>query len=106
MKRNNSRALARIKRIYKSSTWYINKVKKLSTRAVRSEIKRCESFREFLEGSIHAKRLLHTTVPYRTRMEQIEHHREIKKSRVAAKKQIQEGIQEFEETEFDFNEIC
>ena len=41
--------------------------------------------------------LKNTTVPFRSKMGQIDQHRKNKRSRVEARKQILEGIQEFEE---------
>ena len=44
-----------------------------------------------------AKMLKNTTVPFRSKMGQIEQHHKIKKSRAEARKQILEGIREFDE---------
>lgn len=97
MKRNDSKALARIKRVYKSYIdWYVNKNVRLSTKVTLPTTKRCESIKEFLDFCKYAKLLKKTRVPFRSKMGQIEQHYKNKKSRVNAKKQIQEGIQEFE----------
>lgn len=98
MKPNNSKALARAKRVYKSGqVWYYNKLIKMTNRLTGLTQKRCESITEFLNNVKYAKLLKNTTVPFRSKMGQIEQHRKNKQSRVYAKKQIQAGIQEFEE---------
>ena len=96
MKRNESKALARIKRIYKSGNWWVSTVEKCG-HAYRITRKRCESITEFLKSSRYAKLLKKTTTPFRTKEMQIEQHRKNKRSRNEAKKQIQEGIIEYDE---------
>ena len=97
MKHNDSKELSRAKRFYKSNpVTYINVLEKVSRKVYASAIKRCESITEFL-SSRYAKMLKKTTVPFRSKMGQIEQHHTIKKSRAEARKQILEGIQEFDE---------
>ena len=78
MKRNESKALARIKRIYKSSNWWVSTVEKCG-HAYRTTRKRCESITEFLKSSRYAKLLKKTTTPFRTKEMQIEQHRKTNK---------------------------
>lgn len=97
MKHNEDKELSRAKRYYKSNPFtYINTLEKISRKVYVKAMKRCESITEFL-NSRYAKLLKNTTVPFRSKMGQIEQHHKNKQSRVYAKKQIQEGIQEFEE---------
>ena len=97
MKHNDSKELSRAKRLYKSNpVTYINVLEKISRKVYVKAIKRCESITEFL-NSRYAKMLKNTTVPFRSKMGQIEQHRKIKKSRAEARKQILEGIKEFDE---------
>ena len=97
MKRNESKALARIKRVYKSySEWYVHKFKKLCNNDDFGNFKLCESITEFLDKSKYAKLLKKTRVPFRSKMMQLEHHYENKRKRKEAKKQIQEGLQDYE----------
>lgn len=97
MKHNDSKELSRAKRFYKSNpVTYINVLEKISRKVYVKAIKRCESITEFL-NSRYAKMLKNTTVPFRSKMGQIEQRRKIKKSRAEARKQILEGIKEFDE---------
>ena len=105
MKRNESKALARIKRIYKSSDWWVSTVEKCG-HAYRITRKRCESITEFLKSSRYAKLLKKTTTPFRTKEMQIEQHRKNKRSRNEAKKQIQEGIIEYDEQYNEYSCPC
>lgn len=59
--------------------------------------RRCESITDFLENSIYAKTLRNCTVPFRSRMMQFEYKKENRKVRRSAKKQIEEGLQEWED---------
>lgn len=59
-------------------------------------LKVCESITDFLDSSKFAKILKNCTSPYRTRMMQYEYKKENRKERYKAKKDIQEGIQEYE----------
>jgi hypothetical protein len=56
----------------------------------------CESITDFLDGSKYAKMLKNCTSPYRSKMMQYEYKKENRKDRYKAKKDIQEGIQEYE----------
>lgn len=55
-----------------------------------------ESITDFLDGSKYAKMLKNCTSPYRSKMMQYEYKKENRKDRYKAKKDIQEGIQEYE----------
>ena len=104
MKRNESKALARIKRVYKSySEWYVHKFKKLCNNDDFGNFKLCESITEFLDKSKYAKLLKKTRVPFRSKMMQLEHHYENKRKRKEAKKQIQEGLQDYESSKEEIN---
>lgn len=98
MKNNNSKVLSRLKKVYKTQqNWYYNKVYKFATWISGETEKRCESITDFLKNVKYAKLLKKTRVPYRSKMGQIEQHRKNKKSRVEARKQILDGIREFED---------
>lgn len=56
----------------------------------------CESITDFLNDSKYAKMLKNCTSPYRSKMMQYEYKKENRKDRYKAKKDIQEGIQEYE----------
>lgn len=56
----------------------------------------CESITDFLNGSKYAKILKNCTSPCRSKMMQYEYKKENRKDRYKAKKDIQEGIQEYE----------
>lgn len=58
-------------------------------------MKRCESISEFLDNSIYAKLLKNCTTPYRTKMEQLEHKYENRKSRHANKSIIESELNEY-----------
>ena len=96
MKRNDSKALSRIKRIYKSYTgWCVHKFKKGCNRDISGNFKTCESITEFLDMSKYAKLLKKTRVPFRSKMRQLEHKYENRKFRHNAKKQIEQEINEY-----------
>lgn len=59
-------------------------------------MKVCESITDFLDSSKYAKMLKNCTSPYRSRMMQYEYKKENRKDRYKAKRDIQEGIQEYE----------
>lgn len=61
----------------------------------------CESITDFLDGSKYAKMLKNCTSPYRSKMMQYEYKKENRKNRRNAKKQIIDGIQEYEERYID-----
>ena len=105
MKRNESKALARIKRIYKSGNWWVSTVEKCG-HAYRITRKRCESITEFLKSSRYAKLLKKTTTPFRTKEMQIEQHRKNKRSRNEAKRQVLEGILEWDEQYNEYSCPC
>ena len=97
MKRNETKELSRAKRFYKSTPIvFINTIEKITRKLSARSVKKCESITEFL-SSRYAKMLKNTTVPFRSKMGQIDQHRKNKRSRVEARKQILEGIQEFDE---------
>lgn len=97
MKHNEVKEISRAKRYYKSSSiTYVDVLEKISRKVYVKAVKRCESITEFL-NSRYAKMLKNTTVPFRNKMGQIEQHRKNKRSRVEARKQILDGIREFEE---------
>ena len=97
MKHNEVKELSRAKRYYKSSSiTYVDVLEKISRKVYVKAVQRCESITEFL-NSRYAKMLKNTTVPFRNKMGQIEQHRKNKRSRVEARKQILDGIREFEE---------
>lgn len=60
-------------------------------------LKVCESITDFLDGSKYAKMLKNCTSPYRSKMMQYEYKKENRKDRRSARKQIIDGIQEYEE---------
>jgi hypothetical protein len=96
MKRNDSRALSRIKRVYNSCTgWYVHKFKRGCNKDAFGNFKKCESITEFLDMSKYAKLLKKTTVPFRSKMRQLEHKYENRKFRHNAKKQIEQEINEY-----------
>lgn len=98
MRKDNLKVMSRLKRIYKSGhDWYFDAVEKVSNRIGLPTTIRCESVKDFLDRSKYAKLLKKTRVPFRSKMGQIEQHYKNKKSRVLAKRQILEGIQEFED---------
>ena len=106
MKRNESKALARIKRVYKSySEWYVHKFKKLCNNDDFSNFKLCESITEFIDKSKYAKLLKKTRVPFRSKMLQNEHRYENRRKRHEAKKQIQESLQLYK-SEYDEDPTC
>lgn len=97
MKHNEAKELSRAKRYYKSSSiTYVDVLERISRKVYVKAVKRCESITEFL-NSRYAKMLKNTTVPFRNKMGQIEQRRKNKRSRVEARKQILDGIREFEE---------
>lgn len=67
-------------------------------------LKVCESITDFLDSSKYAKMLKNCTSPYRSRMMQYEYKKENRKDRYKAKRDIQEGIQEYESIYFDSDE--
>lgn len=96
MKRNDSKAFARIKRIYNSGKiWYINKFDKLSNVFTLNTIKACESITDFLENSKYAKLLKKTRVLNKNKHKKLEQKKSIKHSRTEAKEQIKQGIEEY-----------
>lgn len=60
-------------------------------------LKVCESITDFLDSSKYAKMLRNCTSPYRSKMMQYEYKKENRKDRRSARKQIIDGIQEYEE---------
>lgn len=96
MRRNDSKALARIKRIYNSGKiWYINKFDKLSNVVTLHTIKACESITDFLENSKYAKLLKKTRVLNKNKSKKLEQKKSTKHSRTEAKEQIKQGIEEY-----------
>ena len=63
---------------------------------VNRALRICESITDFLNGSKYPKILKNCTSPYRRKMEQYECKKENRKNRHKAKKDIREGIQEYE----------
>lgn len=106
MKRNDSKALARIKRIYNSGKiWYINKFDKLSNVFTLNTIKACESITDFLENSKYAKLLKKTSVLNKNKSKKLEQKKSTKHSRTEAKEQIKQGIEEYNDIN-TYNSIC
>lgn len=106
MKRNDSKALARIKRIYNSGKiWCINKFDKLSNVFTLNTIKACESITDFLENSKYAKLLKKTRVLNKNKSKKLEQKKSTKHSRTEAKEQIKQGIEEYNNTN-TCNSIC
>lgn len=98
MKNDNSKVLSRLNKVYRTQqNWYYNKVYKFATWLSGETKQRCESITDFLKNVKYAKLLKKTRVPYRSKMGQIEQHQKNKHSRVEAKQQIKEGIQEYEQ---------
>lgn len=91
--------LSRAKKIYNSySRLYIPIV---DIKSGKRTIKACESISNFLDLSKYAKILKNCTSPYRSKMMQYEYKKENRKNRRNAKKQIIDGIQEYEERYID-----
>ena len=106
MKRNDSKALARIKRIYNSGKiWYINKFYKLSNVFTLNTIKACESITDFLENSKYAKLLKKTRVLNKNKSKKLDQKKSTKHSRTEAKEQIKQGIEEYNDMN-TCNSIC
>lgn len=106
MHRNDSKALARIKRIYNSGKiWYINKFDKLSNVVTLNTIKACESITDFLENSKYAKLLKKTRVLNKNKSKKLEQKKSTKHSRTEAKEQIKQGIEEYNNMN-TCNSIC
>ena len=106
MKRNDSKALARIKRIYNSGKiWYINKFDKLSNVFTLNTIKACESITDFLENSKYAKLLKKTRVLNKNKSKKLDQKKSTKHSRTEAKEQIKQGIEEYNDMN-TCNSIC
>lgn len=103
MKRNDSKAFARIKRIYNSGkNWYIHKFKKFSNALTIETTKTCESITEFLENSKYAKLLKKTRVLHKNKFKKLYQKQSVKHSRNEAKEQIKQGIEEYNAC----NSIC
>lgn len=106
MKNNNSKVLSRLKKVYRTQqNWYYNKVYKFATWISGETEKRCESITDFLKNVKYAKLLKKTRVPYRSKMGQIEQHRKNKQARNEAKRQVLEGILEWDE-QYDEDPTC
>lgn len=97
MKRNDSKAISRIKKVYKSyKNWYVHKLGLITFNLNLSNAKRCESITEFIDNAKYAKLLKNTTVPHRNKAGKIEQHYKNRKDRRNAKKQIRKEIKEFD----------
>lgn len=106
MRRNDSKVLARIKRIYNSGKiWYINKFDKLNNVFTLKTIKTCESITDFLENSKYAKLLKKTRVLNKNTSKKLEQKKSTKHSRTEAKEQIKQGIEEYD-TMQTCNSLC
>ena len=106
MKRNDSKAFARIKRIYNSGKiYYSNKFDKLSNIFTLNPIKACESITDFLKNSKYAKLLKKTRVLNKNKFKKLEQKKSIKHSRTEAKEQIKQGIEEYNTLQTK-NSIC
>lgn len=94
--------ISRAKKIYNSYKEFyvpIKGIKDYRTRFTFGSVRVCESITDFLNDSKYAKMLKNCTSPYRSKMMQYEYkkeNRKDRKDRYKAKKDIQEGIQEYE----------
>lgn len=91
--------ISRAKKIYNSYKEFyvpIKGIKDYRTRFTFGSVRVCESITDFLNDSKYAKMLKNCTSPYRSKMMQYEYKKENRKDRYKAKKDIQEGIQEYE----------
>lgn len=86
--------LSRAKKVYNScSRLYIPIV---DIKSGKRTIKACESISNFLDLSKYAKILKNCTSPFRSKRTQYEYKKENRKKRYSSKKDIKEGIQEYE----------
>lgn len=87
--------LSRARRIYNSYSKYYIPVRDIKTGILT--LKACESISNFLDLSKYAKILKNCTAPFRSRRTQFEYKKENRKKRYSAKKDIINGIKEYEE---------
>lgn len=96
MKNNNSKALSRIKRIYKSGEWYVvNVLNKFSNKGTIATTKKVESITEFQDSHSYAKLLKRTGTPFTSKVRQFWAKQKNRKTRHESKKVIDEGILEY-----------
>lgn len=105
MKRDETKALARIKRVYKSAVWWVPETEKRGNWYLIKR-RRCKSITDFLKHSKYAKLLKKTSTPFRTKAMQLEQHYKNKRIRKEAKKQIEEGIEEWENQYDEYEPTC
>lgn len=92
--------ISRAKRIYNSYKEIyvpIKGIKDYRARFTFGSFRICESITDFLNDSKYAKILKNCTSPYRSKVTQYEYKKENRKYRRNARKQIIDGIQEYEE---------
>ena len=87
--------LSRARRIYNSYSKYYIPVRDIKTGILA--FKACESISNFLDLSKCAKILKNCTTPFRDRKNRSRYKKESRKKRYSAKKDIINGIQEYEE---------
>lgn len=87
--------LSRARRIYNSYSKYYIPVRDIKTGILA--FKACESISNFLDLSKCAKILKNCTTPFRDRKNRSKYKEENRKKRYSAKKDIINGIQEYEE---------
>lgn len=102
LRRENTKRkwLSRAKKVYKSCGKFFIPEGGLKHRVswfVLGHQRECESITDFLDNSMYAKMLRNCTVPYRSRALQFEYKKENRKKRRNAKKEIIDGIQEYEQ---------
>lgn len=89
--------ISRARKIYNSWGTFDVPIRgiKYSTPFITMETYRdCESITDFLNDSKFAKKLRHTTTPWRSKMHQLDVRKENRKKRYESKKIIQKEIQE------------
>lgn len=102
LRRENTKRkwLSRAKKVYKSCGKFFIPEGGLRHRVpwfILGYRRECESITDFLDNSMYAKMLRNCTVPYRSRALQFEYKKENRRKRRNAKKEITDGIQEYEQ---------
>lgn len=102
LRRENTKRkwLSRAKKVYKSCGEFHVPSGGLKARVpwfVLGYQRKCESITDFLDNSMYAKMLRNCTVPYRSKSLQFEYKKENRKNRRSARKEIIDGIQEYEQ---------
>lgn len=76
--------------IHASTPWFTDRTHRM-----------CESITDFLNNSKYAKVLKKCTVPYRSKATQFEYKKENRKKRHESKREILEGIQEYNDRYYE-----